>query len=99
VPVFTIKAARTALPKLVPRAEAGEEIVLARGSKPVARIVAIRAMQARPMCQFGRLKGKARIGPEFFDPLSEEELGPLGVRLEALERKPVAWAIIEWVDR
>src|SRR3712207_6500215 len=35
----TIHAAKTHLSKLVARAEAGEEIVIARGDKPVAKLV------------------------------------------------------------
>ena len=35
MPTYTIHAAKTNLSKLVARAEAGEEIVLARGKEPV----------------------------------------------------------------
>jgi len=73
MPVFTIHAAKTNLSKLVARAEAGEEIVLARGKDPVARIVPV-ISKTKPKRKFGALKGKIRIGPEFFDPLPEEEL-------------------------
>lgn len=68
---FTIHAAKTNLSKLVARAEAGEEIVLARGKEAVARIVPV---LPRPKRIFGRLKGKGSVGPEFFEPLPEEEL-------------------------
>jgi prevent-host-death family protein len=71
MPIYTIHAAKTNLSKLVARAEAGEEIVLARGKDPVARIVPVISKTKR---KFGALKGKIRIGPEFFDPLPEEEL-------------------------
>lgn len=73
MPTFTIHAAKTNLSKLVARAEAGEEIVLARGSEPVAKIVAVN-QRAKPQRKFGALKGKIKIGPEFFDPLPEKEL-------------------------
>jgi len=73
MPVFTIHAAKTNLSKLVARAEAGEEIVLARGKDPVARIVPV-ISKTKPKRKFGALKGKIKIGPEFFDPLPEEEL-------------------------
>lgn len=69
MPTYTILAAKTHLAKLVARAEAGEEIVLVRGRKPVAKIVPV-----TPKRKFGRLKGKASIGPEFFEPLPEDEL-------------------------
>jgi antitoxin (DNA-binding transcriptional repressor) of toxin-antitoxin stability system len=68
---YTIDAAKTNLSKLVARAEAGEEIVLARGKKPVAGIMPI---LPRPKRRYGRLKGKGSVGPEFFEPLPEDEL-------------------------
>jgi len=73
MPTYTIHAAKTNLSKLVARAEAGEEIVLARGKEPVVKIVPV-AQKAKPQRKFGALKGKIKIGPEFFDPLPEEEL-------------------------
>jgi prevent-host-death family protein len=73
MPVYTIHAAKTNLSKLIARAEAGEEVVLARGKSPIARIVPIAAAKL-PERKFGALKGKIRIGPEFFEPLPEEEL-------------------------
>ena len=68
---FTIHVAKTNLSKLIARAEAGEEIVLARGKQPVVKLVPV---APKPKRMFGRLKGKIRIGPEFFEPLPEEEL-------------------------
>ena len=38
----SIHAAKTNLSKLVARAEAGEEIIIARGNKPVAKLTASR---------------------------------------------------------
>ena len=73
MPTYTIHAAKTNLSKLVARAEAGEEIVLARGKDPVVKIVPVTVVP-KPKRKFGALKGKIRIGPEFFDPLPEEEL-------------------------
>lgn len=73
MPTYTIHAAKTNLSRLVARAEAGEEVVLARGKAPVVKIVPI-AIAPKPERKFGALKGKIKIGPEFFDPLPEEEL-------------------------
>lgn len=67
----SIHAAKTNLSKLVARAEAGEEIVIARGNKPVAKLV---PLAPQPKRVFGALKGKISIGPEFFEPLPPEEL-------------------------
>ena len=69
--IYTIHTAKTHLSKLVARAQAGEEIVLARGKEPVAKIVPV---APKPKPKFGRLKGKGSIGPEFFEPLPEDEL-------------------------
>jgi prevent-host-death family protein len=68
----SIHAAKTHLSRLVARAEAGEEIVIARGRKPVVKLVPIEA--PKPKRVPGRWKGKISIGPEFFEPMSEEEL-------------------------
>jgi len=70
--VVTIHTAKTTLSQLIARAEAGEEIVLARGNQPVAKIVAIEpAPQKR---QAGAYRGKISIDPAFFDPLPDDEL-------------------------
>jgi antitoxin (DNA-binding transcriptional repressor) of toxin-antitoxin stability system len=73
MPIFTRKAAAAQLPKLIARADAGEEIIIARGTKPVAMIVSIQSKR-KGKRQFGRLKGLVKIGPESFEPLPEEEL-------------------------
>jgi prevent-host-death family protein len=72
--VVTIHDAKTNLSKLIARVEAGEEIVIARGSKAVAKVVPLTEKKRRP--QFGALKGKLPNIPDefFFDPLPEEEL-------------------------
>jgi prevent-host-death family protein len=70
--VVTIHTAKTKLSQLIARAEAGEEIVLARGKQPVAKLVPVAPRPAKR--QFGVLKGQLVIGPEFFEPPPEEEL-------------------------
>ena len=70
--VVTIHTAKTTLSQLIARAEAGEEIVLARGNRPVAKIVPIDpAPQQR---QAGAYRGQFTVGPEFFEPLPDDEL-------------------------
>jgi prevent-host-death family protein len=69
----TIHKAKTQLSKLIARAEAGEEIIIARGKEPVVRLEPLVSGKRRP--RFGALKGKLNIPDSFFfDPLSEEEL-------------------------
>ncbi len=69
--VVTIHEAKTHLSKLVAAAEAGEEIVIARGDTPAAKLVPLNGPR-RP--KGGTLKGRISLGPEFFDPLPDDEL-------------------------
>ncbi|MGA9640154.1 MAG: type II toxin-antitoxin system prevent-host-death family antitoxin [Terriglobales bacterium] len=68
----TIHKAKTELSRLIERVCRGEEIVIARGKKPVVRLVAVEDAtgQRKP----GALRGKLKVGPEFFEPLPPEEL-------------------------
>ncbi len=68
----TIHDAKTNLSKLIARVEAGEEIVIARGKTPVARLTPVRAPPAAR--RFGALKGIISVGPDFFEPLSDADL-------------------------
>jgi prevent-host-death family protein len=68
----TIHEAKTNLSKLLKKVAAGEEVVIARGKKPVARLVAVGEVKGKR--QPGSLKGTLRVGPEFFEPLPEDEL-------------------------
>ena len=68
----TIHAAKTHLSRLIERAEAGEEIVIARRNRPVVRLVPVE--RSHPERRFGSMKGKVWVGPEFFEPLPEDEL-------------------------
>ena len=72
MPTVTIHQAKTNLSRLIERASEGEEIIIARGKKPVARLVPVGAVKGKR--QPGSLKGKLVIGPEFFEPLPEDEL-------------------------
>jgi prevent-host-death family protein len=70
--VHSIHAAKTQLSRLIERAEAGDEVVIARGKTPVARIVPVRARP--PRRKFGAMKGRARVTAAFFDPLPDDEI-------------------------
>jgi prevent-host-death family protein len=59
--------AKTRLSQLVGRAEAGEEIVIARGGRPVARLVPFRVEGVQR--KSGRMRGRIRMGPDFDEPL------------------------------
>lgn len=72
--VVNMHEAKTQLSKLVAAAERGEEIVIARNGKPVARLTACTEPGGGRRAHFGTLAGKIRIDPSFFDDMTEEEL-------------------------
>ena len=61
--IVNVHAAKTNLSRLIERAEAGEEIVIGRAGKPVAKLVPY--VPERPNRVFGALKGQIRILPGF----------------------------------
>jgi len=67
-----IRAAKTHFSRLVDRAAKGEEIIISKAGKPVARLMplAAPARRRRP----GLLKGKIKIADDFDAPLPEEIL-------------------------
>ena len=69
---FTVYQAKTQLSRLLVRVEAGEEILIARGDVPVARLVALPATHGR---RFGSLGAAAALPDDaFFAPLPDNEL-------------------------
>ena len=71
-----IHEAKTHLSRLVERVEMGEEVVIARAGRPVARLVPYRA-RTSPRTP-GLWRGRVRLAPDFDAP--DEEL------IEAFER-------------
>ena len=59
--------AKTCLARLVERAAAGEEIIIAKAGRPLARLVPL-AHRTGPR-KLGLLAGEVRLGAEFDDPL------------------------------
>ena len=68
-----IYEAKTQLSQLVDRAAEGQDVIIARGGKPVARLT--RLVPERPRIRFGVLKGKVKIAPDFDAPLPAALLG------------------------
>jgi PIN domain nuclease of toxin-antitoxin system/antitoxin (DNA-binding transcriptional repressor) of toxin-antitoxin stability system len=67
-----IHEAKTQLSKLIARAEAGEEVIIARGKDPVARLEPV--AREGPRREAGYLKGKIAVPDSFwFDPLPKDE--------------------------
>ena len=72
----SIHAAKTQLSRLIERAEAGEEVIIARGSSPVARLTRLRP--TRTARRFGAMRGRAKVTRAFFEPLPPRELDRWG---------------------
>lgn len=68
---FNVHEAKTHLSRLLERAHNGEEIVLAKGGVPYARLVPLERHVARKP---GIWRHVAELKPEFFDPLPPDEL-------------------------
>ncbi len=62
--------AKTHLSQLVERAARGEEIIIAKAGRPLARLVPLEA--AAPMRSPGALAGRIRIGADFDAPLPDD---------------------------
>ncbi len=74
--VFTIRKAKANLSRLIKLACEGKEVVIARGSKPVVRLIALRDAKGRR--KPGALKGVLSYTPDAFAPLTDQELKDLG---------------------
>jgi prevent-host-death family protein len=87
-----IHHAKTNLSKLIFRVEAGEEVVIARNGKPVARLVSVEVAQGKTY-KPGALRGRLHVPADFLDPGAEadretEELFNRGAIVSAKPAKP-----------
>lgn len=70
--VITIEDAQAHLSELIEHLHPGEEIVITRDEKPVARLVREAAPEPKPQRQLGTLKGTVRyMAPDFDAPLED----------------------------
>jgi prevent-host-death family protein len=63
-----VHEAKTHLSRILERVERGEEVVIARSGRPVARLVPIAGKIREP----GRLKGRITVSEDFDAPLPAE---------------------------
>jgi prevent-host-death family protein len=75
--IVNIHAAKTNLSKLIERAEAGEEIVIARNGKPAVKLTPVEAPPAKREkgSWLGSLRGQIWMADDFDAP--NEEIGRL----------------------
>lgn len=69
--IVNVHDAKTQLSRLLARVEAGEEIVIARAGRPIARLVPEHAPRLSEM--FGALRGQFTYPEDFNDPDPEIE--------------------------
>jgi prevent-host-death family protein len=72
VNIFNLYDAKTRLSDLVDRAADGEEIVIAKAGRPMARLLPIKKQPPRRRAGF--LKGKVRVAADFDAPLPPDLL-------------------------
>jgi prevent-host-death family protein len=75
---YTVHQAKTHFSRLLKEAEAGQEVVVMRGSKPVAKIVPISDGPAPKRQLAGIYRGMVTYDDKALEPLSDEELVELG---------------------
>ncbi|MGA2377633.1 MAG: type II toxin-antitoxin system prevent-host-death family antitoxin [Candidatus Sulfotelmatobacter sp.] len=73
---ITIHKAKTQLSRLIEKACRGEEIVIARGKKPVVKLVPVELPPKKRT--LGLWKGLVSYTPDAFDPLTDQEMKDLG---------------------
>ena len=70
---YTVHQAKTHFSRLLKEAEAGKEVVVMRGKKPVAKIVAAESTFSRKALA-GAYAKEAHWDDDAFDPMTDEEL-------------------------
>lgn len=66
-----IHQAKTHFSKLIKRVLNGEEITIAKGNKPIAKLVPMDSRKSKR--ELGTAKGKIQLSPDFDEPLSDFE--------------------------
>ena len=76
VPIVNVHDAKTHLSRLLERVRGGEEIIIAKAGKPLAKLVPFAEEQPLPPRKPGRLKGLLNDVADsvWFDPLPDDEL-------------------------
>ncbi len=72
--IVNVHEAKAHLSEILAAVERGEEIVIARRNKPIAKLVAVEPEAPKKRRPFGLAKGKVWMSPDFNEPMSEEEL-------------------------
>lgn len=66
--IINILEARNHFSKLINSALLGEEVIIAKAGKPIAKIIPIK--KEKPLRKYGLLEGKIKIAQDFDSPLT-----------------------------
>jgi len=72
MPTVNVHAAKSQLSRLPDAVTAGEEVIIAKAGKPVARLVPVEPKKERR--KLGALAGKLHVPDDFDDPLPDDIL-------------------------
>lgn len=75
--MYTVRQAKTNFSKLLEEAQKGNEVIIARGKTPIAKLVALGNLQKRR--KPGKYKDVIKIHPSFYDRMSTKELKDWGL--------------------
>jgi prevent-host-death family protein len=73
---YTVHQAKTNLSRLIEEACSGKEVIIARGKKPVVKLVPVEEPTKKRVP--GEWIDKVTYTPDVFDPLTDDELRELG---------------------
>jgi prevent-host-death family protein len=69
---INVYAAKTQLSRLLDQVEKGDEVIITRSGRPIAKLTSLK--RSRSPRKLGALKGRIRIGRDFDAPLPPEIL-------------------------
>lgn len=72
IQTYNVQEAKDKFPRLLEQVASGEEVIIAKEGKPLARIS--RISESVPSIHFGVLKGKVKVSEGFDAPLPDEML-------------------------
>ena len=78
---YTVHQAKTHFSRLLKEAEAGQEVIVMRGSKPVAKLVPFDEAKPEPLPfrLMGAYRGRIHWEEDAFEPMTAEELRATGM--------------------
>jgi prevent-host-death family protein len=72
--VYTVHQAKTHFSRLLKEAEAGQEVIVMRGTKPVAKIVPIEPVARPHFSRIGGFENLIQFDDSVFAPLTDEQM-------------------------